>query len=180
MKNISKSRLIGIVILSLLVLGLSCANTATQDLREQFVDGFIETHNSMAEAEVALSSAMSLAEGGAYTSAVSKISEAELDSQHALLSLPWGVVSDMQKQNTGVSENEVLTLLATRVSKFRDGIDHFLEAMRYIQQSDISGHNQEIAQANSNFSASWDAEYSLQDKVKTDANLNYLRQALGW
>jgi hypothetical protein len=151
-----------------------------QNLRERFVSGFIATHNSMADADKLQPEAADAATGGLYTAAVEKMTEADMDAQKAFISIPSDVLSEMQKQNTGVSEGKVVDLLSARITSFMDGAEHFLKAMRYVQQGDVSGHNQEADLANAAFAKSWQSEYALQDLVKTDANLSYLRQAVGW
>ncbi len=185
-----KLALIAILILSLLIAGISCTKTIyigttpttapIQDLRDEFISGFIATHNSMGDAEKLQPQAVSYATGGQYPLAVEKMAEAKTDAEQALISIPWGVLSEMQKQNTGVSEGKVVDLLSTRITSFMDGAEHFLKAMRYVQQGDVEGHNQEVDLGNAAFDKSWQDEYALQDLVKTDANLSYLRQAVGW
>jgi len=158
----------------------ACTNGPMQDLRERFVNGFIATHNSMADAEKLLPQAGDAATGGQYALAVEKMTEAKADAYQAFISNPTGVVAEMQKQNAGVSEGKVLDLLSARITSFMDGAEHFLKAMSYAQQGDVSGHNQEVDLGNTAFDKSWQSEYALQDLVRTDANLSYLRQAVGW
>jgi hypothetical protein len=158
----------------------ACSHGPMQDLQERFVNGFITTHNSMADAEKLHPQASDAATGGQYALAVEKMTEAKADANQAFIKNPTAVVAEMQKQNAGVSEGKVVDLLFTRITSFIDGAEHILKAMNYAQQGDMSGYNQEVDLGNTAFDKSWQAEYDLQDLVKTDPNLSYLRQAVGW
>lgn len=172
--------LLAMLVLVMLISGISCTKTGTSGLQKQFVDGFIAAHNSMALAENLQPQAADAATGGQYALAVQKMTEASADAQQAFISNPTGVVAEMQKQNIGVSEGKAVDLLSTRITSFTDGAEHFLTAMRYAQQGDLSRENQEIGLSNTAFNKSWQSEYALQDLVTTDTNLNYLRKAVGW
>jgi hypothetical protein len=158
----------------------ACTHGSMQGLQERFVNGFVTTHNSMADAEKLHPQAGDAATGGQYALAVEKMTEAKADAAHALISNPTAVVAEMQEQNAGVSEGKVVDLLSARITSFIDGAEHILKAMNYAQQGDMSGYNQEVDLGNAAFDKSWQAEYALQDLVRTDANLSYLRQAVGW
>jgi len=176
-------KILAIIVVLLLVpvmLGMSCPSGTGSDLQKQFAEGFVAAHNSMALATKLHSEATNYATGGLYANAAAKMAEAKTDSQRAFVNIPLGAVLEMEKQNTGVSERRVIDLLLSRVTSFSDGADHFLTAMRYLQQSNVKAANTETTQGNDSFSKSWQAFADLQKLVQTDPNLSYLRKAIGW
>lgn len=178
MKGGLRNAVVGALLLCLLVSATSCANTG--GLQQQFVDGFMAAHNHMATAVKLQGEAANEAEGGAYQSAAVKMAQAKTDAESALVDIPRGVVSDMHAQNMGVSEGKVVDLLSSRIHSFIDGAEHSLHAMQYAQRGDVKSANNEIAQSNDSFSKAFQAWYDLYDMVQTDANLSYLRDAMGW
>jgi len=151
-----------------------------RSLQEQFVDGFVLTYNSMAEAERLHREAADQANVWAFQAAAAKMAQAKTDAEGALPEVPSGVVAEMGKQGGGGGEGKVVDLLSSRVASFVEGAGHFLNSLQYAQRGNITGANNETDLANEAFGKSAQAYQDLYDLVKTDPALRYLRDAVGW